>query len=204
MKKKKNKEPVLYNKGPIVTYFILIFLVCFSITMTSCFAGYGTPLFSVGIILACVLSMVGIILVSRSRKVAPAPIISLIYICINLPQFINSFIANSFNNYGFYLSALMYVLFIISFFLFVFGHAYDNYKRVATSYFFLVLGLIFFLSMNIVTLVFYYKYSSIIATYFDLGMYIYMYIYPTTVLVLLPLFGMISPIKVARKLASEK
>ena len=204
MKEKKNKEPVLYNKGPFVAYFILIFLVCFSIAMPSCIGGLGTPLFNVGIILGCVLSMVGIILVSRSRKVAPAPIISLIYICINLPAFINSFIANSFNNYGFYLSTLMYVLFIISFFLFVFGHAYENYKRVATSYFFLVLGMIFFLSMNIVTLVFYYNYSSIIATYLNLGMYIYMYIYPTTVLILFPVFGMISPIKAARKLASEK
>ena len=204
MEEKKNKAPVLYDKGPIVAYFILMFILCFAITMPSCLGGAGTPLFSVGIILGCVLSMVGIILVSRSRKVAPAPVISLIYICINLPAFINSFITNSFNNYGFYLSTLMYVFFIISFFLFIFGHPSKNYKIVATSYFFLVLGLILFLTMNIVTLVVYYKYSSIIATYFDPGMYIYMYVYPTTVLILLPLFGLISPIKAARKLASEK
>ena len=202
MKEKKTKEPVLYNKGPLVTYFILMFLLYFSITMPSVFGGMGYPLFNVGIILTWVFSMAGIILISKSRKVAPAPIIVLMLICMNLPAFVNSIIGSAYN-YGFYLTTIINVFFLISFFLFIIGYAYGNYEKISISYVLLMIGLIIFFIMNVISLVIYYKYAKVFDGSIDQGMFIYMDVIPTTIVTLFAIFGLISPISAARKLSGK-
>ena len=194
---RKVRERPIYEKGALLTFFILSTGFLFGIFMYYVM-GNGYTLLDVCLGLSVLLSIAGIVFISCSKRVVPIPIIVLIYECINLPSLVYV-IQSGFTTGDSFIILILFLTLIASFGLFIFGYAYEKYLLISQGYFFMVLSALIYIVLEIFTTIVLTKAPVSLRAVGEIVACI-----GTAFLSLFIVFGLISPIKAVRKLAKKK
>ena len=194
---RKIREKPIYEKGALLTFFILSTGFLFGMFLYSVM-GNGYALLIVCFGLSVLVSIAGIVFISCSKRFVPIPIIVLIYECINLPSLVYA-IQSGFTTGDSLVILILFLTLIASFGLFIFGYAYEKYLLVSQGYFFMVLSALIYIVLEIFTIIIYTKTPASLKVQGTIVASI-----GTAILSLFIVFGLISPIKAVRKLAKKK
>ena len=194
---RKVREKPIYEKGALLTFFILSTGFLFGMFLYS-IMGNGYALLIVCFGLSVLFSIAGIVFISCSKRFVPIPIIVLIYECINLPSLVYV-IQSGFTTGDSLVILILFLTLIASFGLFIFGYAYEKYLLVSRGYFFMVLSVLIYIVLEIFTIIVYTKTPASLRVQGTIVASI-----GTAILSLFIVFGFISPIKAVRKLAKKK